>query len=166
MTINLEKECETGFPFDCQKIAEEVVEAVLDHENCPYEADVSITLTTDEEIHKINLEQRGIDHATDVLSFPMIQFPTPGEYGFLEEQEVDSFHPDSGELLLGDIVISVDRVISQANEYGHSQLREYAFLIAHSMLHLLGYDHMKQEEADMMEQRQKYILESIGITRN
>lgn len=166
MTINLEKECGIDFPFDCQKVAEQVVEAVLDSENCPYEADVSITLTSDEEIHKINLEQRGIDRATDVLSFPMTQFPAAGEFDFLEDNGIGSFHPESGELLLGDIVISVDRVIAQAEEYGHSQLREYAFLIAHSMLHLLGYDHMEQEEADVMEQRQKCILDSIGITRN
>lgn len=166
MTINLERECETAFPFDCLEIAGQVAEAVLDHEHCPYEAEVSVTLTTDEEIHKINLEQRGIDRATDVLSFPMNQFLHPGDFAFLEEEGVDCFHPESGELMLGDIVISVDRVISQAEEYGHSQLREYAFLIVHSMLHLLGYDHMEPEEALVMEQRQKEILDSVGITRN
>ncbi len=166
MTINLEMECETEFSFDCFAVAKQVVEAVLDYENCPYEAEVAVTLTTDEEIHKINFEQRGIDRATDVLSFPMNQFPSPGEYAFLEEETVGCFHPDSGELLLGDIVISADRVVSQAKEYCHSQLREYAFLIAHSMLHLLGYDHMEQEEAEKMEQRQRIILDSIGITRN
>lgn len=166
MTINLEMECEAVFPFDCLEIARQVVEAVLDYEGCPYEAEVEITLTTDEEIHKINLEQRGIDRATDVLSFPMISFPVPGQFDFLEDESIDSFHPDSGELLLGDIVISVDKVIAQAEEYGHTQLREYAFLIAHSMFHLLGYDHMEQGEADIMEQRQNDVLNSIGIIRN
>lgn len=164
MTVNLEMECEAEFPFDCLKIAEQVAEAVLDYEKCPYEAEVSVTLTTDAEIRKINQEQRGIDRATDVLSFPVTQFPKAGEFAFLEE-EIYSFHPESGELMLGDIVISADKVKEQAEEYGHSQLREYAFLIAHSMLHLLGYDHMSPEEADGMEKRQEKILKGLGITR-
>lgn len=167
MTINLELECEPKFSFDIEKVANQVVEAVLDWEKCPYEAEVSVTLTTNEEIEIINREQRGINRPTDVLSFPMTQFPVPGEFDFLEEDEMlDSFHPESGELLLGDIVISVDKVASQAEEYGHSMLREFAFLIAHSMLHLIGYDHMEAAEAEIMEKKQEEILNSIGITRN
>lgn len=167
MTINLEMECEVNFPFDVEEVANNVINAVLDWENCPYEAEVSVTLTNNEEIKIINNEQRGIDRPTDVLSFPMTQFPVPGNFDFLEEDEMmDSFHPESGELMLGDIVISVDKVISQAEEYGHSQKREFAFLIAHSMLHLIGYDHMEPEEAAVMEKKQGEILDSIGITRN
>ena len=142
MTLNLSEECTNEFEFDCKEVAFQVMNAVLDSENCPYEATVDLTLTTDSEIHEINLQQRGIDRATDVLSFPMTQFPVPGEFDFLEEEGMDSFDPDSGELMLGDIVISVDHVNAQAAEYGHSPLREFAFLVAHSIYHLIGYDHM------------------------
>lgn len=81
------------------------------------------------------------------------------------EEDDSAFDPESGELVLGDIVISKERVIAQAEEYGHSIRREYAFLIAHSMLHLMGYDHMEEEERAVMEQKQRDILEQLGITR-
>ncbi len=165
MTLNLSEECSNDFQFDCKEVAFRVMNAVLDAEDCPYEATVDLTLTTDSEIHEINLQQRGIDRATDVLSFPMTQFPVPGDFDFLEE-EMDSFDPDSGELMLGDIVISVDHVKSQAEEYGHSQLREFAFLVAHSMYHLIGYDHMTEAEAGIMEQKQKDILNLLHINRD
>ena len=166
MTLNLSEECTNEFEFDCKEVAFQVMNAVLDSENCPYEATVDLTLTTDSEIHEINLQQRGIDRATDVLSFPMTQFPVPGEFDFLEEEGMDSFDPDSGELMLGDIVISVDHVNAQAAEYGHSQLREFAFLVAHSMNHLIGYDHMTEPEAKIMEQKQKDILNLLHINRD
>ena len=166
MTLNLSEECTNEFEFDCKEVAFQVMNAVLDSENCPYEATVDLTLTTDSEIHEINLQQRGIDRATDVLSFPMTQFPVPGEFDFLEEEGMDSFDPDSGELMLGDIVISVDHVNAQAAEYGHSQLREFAFLVAHSMYHLIGYDHMIEPEAKIMEQKQKDILNLLHINRD
>ena len=132
---------------------------------CPYEAQVSILITDDDEIHRINLEQRQIDRPTDVLSFPMVNYETPGDFSFLEEDSEDCFDPDSGELLLGDIVISADKVAAQAEEYGHSRRREYAFLIAHSMLHLMGYDHMTPEDAAEMERLQEEILQQLGISR-
>ncbi len=167
MTLNLSEECTNEFEFDCKEVAFQVMNAVLDSEKCPYEATVDLTLTTDSEIHEINLQQRGIDRATDVLSFPMTQFPVPGEFDFLEEEGMDSFDPDSGELMLGDIVISVDHVNAQAAEYGHSQLREFAFLVAHSMYHhLIGYDHMTEPEAKIMEQKQKDILNLLHINRD
>ena len=166
MTLNLSEECTNEFEFDCKEVAFQVMNAVLDSENCPYEATVDLTLTTDSEIHEINLQQRGIDRATDVLSFPMTQFPVPGEFDFLEEEGMDSFDPDSGELMLGDIVISVDHVNAQAAEYGHSQLREFAFLVDHSMYHLIGYDHMTEPEAKIMEQKQKDILNLLHINRD
>lgn len=167
MTVDLELECIPKWEFDVEETARLVTEAVLDEERCPYEAAVGVTLTTSEEIRVINREQRGIDSPTDVLSFPMTQFPQPGDFDFLDGDEfMDSFDPDTGELMLGDIVISVDRVTAQAQEYGHSLRREYAFLIAHSMLHLIGYDHMEPEEAAAMEQKQDAVLNSIGITRD
>lgn len=165
MTLNLTEECSCDFEFDCHEVAFRVMNAVLDKENCPYEATVDLTLTDDNAIHEINLQQRGIDRATDVLSFPMTQFPVAGEFDFLEE-EMDSFDPDSGELMLGDIVISVDHVKVQSEEYGHSLLREFAFLVAHSMYHLIGYDHMTEAEAAVMEEKQKNILNDLHINRD
>lgn len=166
MTLNLIDEYGESFSFSCKEVAERVMEAVLDSETCPYEAQVDVTLTSDEEIHQINLEHRQIDRATDVLSFPMTQFEIPGNFDFLEEEGDDCFDPDTGELLLGDIVISVDHLISQAEEFGHSQLREFAFLVAHSMYHLIGYDHMKPEEASIMEEKQKAILDQLQYIRD
>ena len=83
-----------------------------------------------------------------------------------EDREADYFDPDTGELILGDIIISVDRVKEQAESYGHSQKREFAFLVAHSMLHLCGYDHMEEDEAKVMEAKQEQVLASLGITRD
>ncbi len=114
----------------------------------------------------MNRQFRGIDEPTDVLSFPLQEYPSPGDFSRIDEDGWDSFDPDSGELLLGDIVINADRVISQAAEYGHSQMREFAFLIAHSILHLCGYDHMEEEERSQMEEHQRRILDALGITRS
>lgn len=164
MSLYIEKEGTTALPFDEKETAELVVNAALEYAGCPYEAEINLLLTTDEEIHRMNLEYRDIDRPTDVLSFPMLEYETPGNFSGLEEQE-DAFDPETGELLLGDIVISKDRVLAQAEEYGHSPLREYAFLIAHSMLHLFGYDHMEEDERQVMEQKQREIMEKINIPR-
>ena len=110
-------------------------------------------------------QQRGIDRPTDVLSFPMIEYDAPGDFSVIDEETGDAFNPETGELMLGDIVISKEKVLSQAEEYGHSPKREYAFLIAHSMLHLFGYDHMEEEERAEMEAHQRAIMEKVGIPR-
>ncbi|MDD6660904.1 MAG: rRNA maturation RNase YbeY [Lachnospiraceae bacterium] len=165
MTIDFENESSLDLGLDLYGIAQDVVSCALDYMDCPYEAQVSILITDDEEIHRINLEQRQIDRPTDVLSFPMVNYETPGDFAFLEVDSEDCFDPDSGELLLGDIVISADKVAAQAEEYGHSRRREFAFLIAHSMLHLMGYDHMTPEDAAEMERLQEEILQQLGIAR-
>ena len=170
MTIHFSDEyekLEEIFDFAYEALAREVVETVLDQEECPYEAAVEIIYTSDEEIHKINKEHRGIDRPTDVLSFPMVDFEEPAVYDFLDTEMGDIyFDPERGELMLGDIVLSIPRIIAQAEEYGHSRKREYAFLIAHSMLHLLGYDHMTEEEAKVMEKKQNQALNTLGIGRD
>ena len=140
MTVDFENEYGNDLGIELYEIAEQVISFTLDYMDCPYEAQVSLLITDNEEIHKINLEHRQIDRPTDVLSFPMVTYETPGDFSFLEEAGVDCFEPDSGELMLGDIVISADKVLEQSEEYGHSVKREYAFLITHSMLHLMGYD--------------------------
>ncbi len=165
MTIDFDNQQEQTFDFDFVEIASLVADAVLDQENCPYEAQISLVLTDDEEIHRINKEFRQVDRPTDVLSFPMVDFSVPADYDFLEEDD-SYFHPETGELLLGDIMISIPRAVEQAQLYGHSIKREYAFLIAHSMLHLLGYDHMEEEERVVMEEKQKQVLETLAIGRD
>lgn len=165
MTVTIERESDIPLPFSEQEIAEAVIMETLDYEDCPYEVQVNIILTTNEEIRQINLEQRGVDAPTDVLSFPMIEYAYPSDFTVLEGDSMDNFDPDSGELILGDIVISVDKVMEQAEKYNHEVKREYAFLIAHSMLHLFGYDHMDEVERENMEIRQDEILNRLGITR-
>lgn len=163
-SIYYEEEGGIRLPFDPEPAARTVIEKALEYEGCPFEAEVNLLLTTDEEIHTMNREFRQIDAPTDVLSFPMLEYQNPGDFSCFEEEE-DSFDPESGELLLGDIVISKDKVLRQAEEYGHSPKREFAFLIAHSMLHLFGYDHMEEDERLVMEQKQREILERVGILR-
>ena len=166
MTLFLENETDKIFAFDVEETARQVIEGVLDMEECPYETQVNVLLTDNEGIREYNREYRSIDRETDVLSFPNLEFETPGVYEMEEEQEADCFDPDTGELILGDIIISVDRVREQAESYGHSRKREFAFLVAHSMLHLCGYDHMEPEEAEVMEAKQEQVLASLGITRD
>lgn len=165
MTIEIEEEVEVSFDFDYKKLMETVVNAALDYVKCPYEALVNILLTDNEAIREINRDNRGIDSATDVLSFPNAEYETPADFETLEETQTDVFHPESGELMLGDIVISIDRVSSQAEEYGHSQERELGFLVAHSILHLCGYDHMEEGEREIMEQKQREIMDMVHLYR-
>ena len=164
MTILFEEETPSPFPFDYKEFASTVIEKALATEDFPYEVEVGLTLTDDAAIGQMNKEFRKMDCATDVLSFPMIEYEHPGDFSHLEDMD-EIFHPETGEVILGDIVISVDHVVNQAREYGHSVRREYAFLIAHSMLHLMGYDHMEPDDAEIMEQKQSKILELLNITR-
>ena len=148
-----------------EKIIHEIIPAALDYEECPYEAEVNVILTDNDAIQEINREYRQIDAPTDVLSFPMIEYEKESDFSHVEDSVEDYFNPESGELILGDIIISVEKVIEQAEKYGHSRERELAFLIAHSMLHLCGYDHMVDEERVIMETKQREILEGAGYTR-
>ena len=166
--MNLYMENETGreFPFTAEETAREVCEAVLEEEGCPFEVQVNIVLTDNEGIRALNRECRNTDRETDVLSFPNVDFEEEGVFDIDEDREADYFDPESGELVLGDIMISVDKVYGQAEEYGHSLRREFAFLVAHSMLHLCGYDHMEEDERLRMERRQEEILTGLGLTRD
>lgn len=161
MTCLFDHEVDIDWDFDYVKLYESAVAVVLDEEKCPYETIVSLLVTNDEEICEINFENRNINEATDVLSFPMTEFTSPSAFDESEDHP-DYFDPESGELILGDIVISVDHVISQAEEYGHDIQREFAFLIVHSMLHLCGYDHIKDNDRILMEERQKIIMKKLS----
>ena len=164
MTLQIDYETDREIGIEYEELAEKVVQKVLDMEGCPYDAQVNLVLTDNEEIERVNTEFREIHAPTDVLSFPMITFETPADYAIVEEDQ-SYFDLDTDELLLGDIMISVDKVFAQAEEYGHSVTREFCFLVAHSMLHLLGYDHMTPEEAVVMENKQRTALDELGITR-
>lgn len=165
MTFRFEYEAEKQFTFDYETFMKEVMEAALDYVGCPYETEINIVITDNEGIHAVNKEYRGIDRPTDVLSFPMAEYEIPGDFSGLEETCMDCFHPETGELLLGDIMISIDKVYEQAEAYGHSVERELGFLTAHSILHLCGYDHVDEEERIVMEEKQREILDKIGLKR-
>lgn len=140
-------------PEDFEKLVEDCARAALEEEDIVDDAEVSVTLVDNARIKEMNSEFRGIDRETDVLSFPL-----GDENGF----EVD---PDTDAILLGDIVISLEKARSQAEEYGHSFRREVAFLITHSLFHLLGYDHMTEDEEKEMFAKQEKVLQQLGITR-
>lgn len=165
MTFYVENETEVTFSFDMEELIRQVAETILDMEGCPYETMVNVLVTDNEGIREFNSKYRSLDKETDVLSFPNLDFEQPGDFQRAEEEVADCFDPESGELILGDIILSADRIREQAESYGHSRKREFAFLVAHSMLHLCGYDHMEPEEARVMEEKQEAALESLGITR-
>ncbi len=145
---------------EIEAAVEKCVAFTLEYEECDFDAEVSVTYVDDEQIQRINLSERGIDAPTDVLSFPMCDFDENGDI-------INSDYDFDGDMiLLGDIVISAERAKRQAEEYGHSFLREMAFLTVHSMLHLLGYDHVDDEEGErIMFKKQDDILNKLGITR-
>jgi probable rRNA maturation factor len=165
MTIQFIMETKPDFSFHYKALSRQLGPVVLEQECFPYQAEVTISIVDDERIRELNLQMRGIDRATDVLSFPMIDYPGEADYSLLRRSLTDYYNPDSGEVMLGDIVISADHVRKQAEEYGHSEKREYAFLLTHSMLHLLGYDHETDPEREKMEEKQRQILNALKIYR-
>lgn len=174
MTIYYDNQTDYEFDFDYKKVANDVITKTLLHEQFKYDVEVSITFVNEESIRMINKEYRDIDNSTDVLSFPMIEYDS--DYSRISERKeemydflidiIDIKNPDTDEIILGDIVLCVPVIINQAKEYNHSILREYAFLIVHSMLHLLGFDHIEEDERIIMENKQNQILESLSITRD
>lgn len=143
-----------------EALVEQVVEKVLDFEECEEEYEVSISFVDNEEMKSLNKEYRGIDRETDVLSFPMLEF-TEEE---LEEEEEEAEYIDE-EIALGDIVISMEKALEQSEEYGHSFNRELAFLLVHGMLHLLGYDHEEETGEKEMFDKQETILKEMNLIR-
>ena len=137
-----------------------VIRTALDAEGMTLPCEVDVLLTDDGGIHAVNLDMRGVDRPTDVLSFPEFDL-TPGEHP--DEMDAD---PGTGLIPLGDMVISMEHVAAQAKEYGHSRQRELAYLVTHSVLHLLGYDHLDEgPQKAQMRAREEAILTELGITR-
>ncbi len=144
---------------DFDEIIEKAVSATLDCEGIKENCQISVTLCDNEEITKLNEAYMGRKGPTDVLSFPMVEFD--GERHMLSSGKTY----DGDELVLGDIVISVEKAKAQATEYGHSLRREVGFLTVHSMLHLLGFDHKEENEQKMMREEEKHILSAIDLPR-
>lgn len=148
MTIYYNYEAERKLHIPWMDIISDTVNGTLEYMKYRKEAEVSVTVVDEQEIKALNNEFRGINKVTDVLSFP-----------------IGDRNPETGETVLGDIVLCAGKIISQAQEYGHTRKRELAFLTCHSMLHLLDYDHIEDEERQEMEELQRRILDKIGYTR-
>lgn len=160
MEHNILFETEVDCPSETQELLTKTIVAALDAEGVEVPCELNVLLTDDAGIHQINLEMREVDRPTDVLSFPMFDL-TPGEHP--TEEDAD---PDTDLVPLGDMCLSLERAEAQAQEYGHSVQRELCYLTVHSVLHLLGYDHM--DEGPMkaqMREREEAILAKLGITR-
>ena len=151
-----------GISKDVDKLVTEVCRAAILSEGLDGRCEMSVTYTDNSGIKALNAQYRNIDKATDVLSFPMMDFENGSP---LSDIELDR-DPESGRIYLGDMVLSVEKAKAQALEYGHGEQREIAFLCAHSVLHLLGYDHEREEDDRLvMEEKQRIILENLGIRR-
>ncbi len=161
--VDIDEDIDLG--LDAEDITLKLLNAVCDREQCPYEACINVYVTHSDNVRVYNREYRDKDTTTDVLSFPALDILN-GDFESAVEASDSPFDPESGELILGDIVINADRVYSQAEEYGHSVLREFAFLCAHSLYHLCGYDHERADEAEIMERKQEETLASLNITRD
>ena len=158
--ILLESELEQAFPYE--ELLKTCIETALTEEGVDVPCEVDVLITDDEGIHQINLEQREVDRPTDVLSFPMFYF-RPGKPPKGDALDID---PETGLLPLGDMVISYERAQAQAEEYGHSVQRELGYLAVHSVLHLLGYDHMDEgEEKRQMREREEAIMSVLQLER-
>lgn len=151
---------------ELRKTLEEVIDYALKEEEVNVDYEVSVIFVDNETIREINKEQRNIDRATDVLSFPMLDYTD--KKVFKEEykdKEFKEYDLDDGKLVLGDIVLSLERAEEQRIEFGHSFIRETAYLTVHSVLHLLGYDHMEEDEKRVMRKREEEILKKFDISR-
>ena len=142
-----------------ETLIKDVIAQALKQENFTEDSYVAVTLTDNENIREINNEQRGIDRATDVLSFPVLEF----EDGEMLAGVGDYFED---KLILGDIVLSLERAEEQRIEFGHSFEREVGYLVCHSVLHLLGYDHENEDEREVMRTKEENTLEVLALTRD
>lgn len=153
------------FNVEIKNLINNAVDAALKFEGFKYNYEISVVVTDNAGIKSMNHQFRNIDRETDVLSFPMIEFCKNGLDDQTYEVSDDEVNPETGNVMLGDIVISIEKANEQAVEYGHSFNRELAFLTVHSTLHLLGYDHMLIEEEQVMREKQEKILSSINLSR-
>jgi len=142
---------------EIEVLVEEAIKKVLELEDLQEDYEISVSFVDNDEIRKLNKYYRGIDQETDVLSFPLEEFE------LVEEDEINEVEEER--VLLGDIVISLEKAMEQAQEYGHSFEREVAYLTVHGMLHLLGYDHMEEKEKKMMREKEEAVLAELNLSR-
>ena len=148
MTIYLEDMGEVTFPFEPEEQIEKLAAFVTDFVKCPYEPEISVTLVDNDTIRSINKE-----------------YDAPADFSGEKFCKTLTVSPESEEMMLGDIVLCSEVVCEQAEEYGHSLLREFSFLVVHSLLHLFGYDHMEEDEREEMEEKQREIMKKLRILR-
>lgn len=145
---------------------EEIIHYALEEEKVKIPCEVSVVFVDNEEIREINNETRGIDKVTDVLSFPMLHYPKGKVFKEVYiDHRFETMDLNEDNLILGDIVLSLEKTEEQREEFGHSFLREVAYLTVHSVLHLLGYDHMEDAEKNIMRKREEEILNKFNLTR-
>ena len=156
--IWLESELDAPFPYEA--FLRQCITKALELEQVTLPCEINVLITDNEGIHRINLDMRQVDRPTDVLSFPEFDL-APGEHPGPEDAD-----PGTGLIPLGDMVLSMERVAAQAKEFGHSRRRELAYLVTHSVLHLLGYDHL--DEGPMkaqMRAREEAVMALLGLER-
>lgn len=145
---------------------ESVIDFALKEEEVIIPYEISVVLVDNEEIKSINSDTRNIDKETDVLSFPILDYPNGKVFKEVYLNfDFDKTYMDGSDLVLGDIVLSLEKAKEQSEEFGHSFLREVCYLIVHSILHLLGYDHIKDEEKFIMRKQEETILQKLDIRR-
>ena len=143
-----------------------VILHALKEEEVDIPIEVSLVFVDNEEIREINNDTRNIDRETDVLSFPMLDYEDKKVFkDMYKNYNFDVTYKDGEEVVLGDIVLSLEKALEQSKEYNHSFQREASYLVVHSILHLLGYDHMVEEDKVVMRRREEEILEKLNITR-
>lgn len=151
---------------ELETVIRDVIEYTLKEEELLMDNEVSVILIDNEEIREINAKQRGIDKVTDVLSFPMLHYPKDKVFkDVFINHEFDQSDLYDGRLVVGDVALSLEKSKEQSEEFGHSFTRECAYLTVHSILHLLGYDHMEETEKNIMRKREEEILSNFKISR-
>lgn len=178
IVIDFENELNAHFDFDAILLIKKILKKTLIIENVPYDVSINVSLVSKQKIRALNKKNRNINKSTDVLSFPNISFKSASNfdsYLIKKNDNIDIVFPynlniaildfNNKTVFLGDIVLCYDKIISQANEYNHSIKREFAFLVLHSLLHLLGYDHIKKCDEKIMFDKQKYILNELKIIK-
>lgn len=150
---------------EIERLIEECISQTLKMEGADIPVEVSVLLVDDHQIHQLNRQYRGVDAPTDVLSFPMLEFENGGEDRNLKAVLNAAKHGDQA-VVLGDIVLSLERAQQQAMEYGHSFFREVGYLVVHGMLHLLGYDHEQEEQRFEMRRKEESVMEMLGLSRD
>ena len=158
MAVYIENESRVQFDFKgVEQVIRKAVRTVMEDKKIPAELDVNVLLTVPSVIQTVNREMRDVDSVTDVLSFPYFEYSKPGKFQTKPDKDEEN--------ILGDILICASKIKEQAKRYGHSQKRELAFLIVHSMLHLIGYDHIEPEGAALMQKEEKRFMEILRIKR-